>query len=443
VAVFADKHYMESRRDNRKARKSSTAGLILFLFGASVFLASCQMDDSPARNHLKTSNRAADLPDNAEPNSDTQRNEPPFIEQTQIVEGNCTNNFFTSDLTKPALNQIFQRDRDNSGKIHVQITMTPDLPNGFIQARITPIPGSSGGSWVNLPGTPNAGKPFSSYLQVTPGLYKLDVRFVRSNLEACPPVTVSAVGVGEVFITAGQSNSTNAGKTPMKTISGKVFSTNLTSWNAANDPQPIATATGGSPWPILGDLLANYYNMPIGFISIGWGATHVALWMPGGGGQTGFGSFAPNQLFSRFESALNYLGPSGARAILWHQGESDTLLGTSRQAYAASLRQIIAKTRETAGYEISWYIARVSYFGKDLERQKCPTSNVLCVLDLYKMTYAQEDVIREGIPQVFQGAATDNMTGSTYRYDDVHFNETGLREHAKRWFESLKASIPK
>ena len=52
---------------------------------------------------------------------------------------------------------------------------------------------------------------------------------------------------------------------------------------------------------------------------------------------------------------------------------------------------------------------------------------------------AQEQVIRE-TPFVFAGPATDDLIGDEWRYDAVHFNERGLREHARRWVEAI--SLP-
>ena len=41
----------------------------------------------------------------------------------------------------------------------------------------------------------------------------------------------------------------------------------------------------------------------------------------------------------------------------------------------------------------------------------------------------------------FEGSPTDDMIGGTWRWDDTHFNETGLREHAHRWFNELAATF--
>ena len=45
------------------------------------------------------------------------------------------------------------------------------------------------------------------------------------------------------------------------------------------------------------------------------------------------------------EGALDALGPDGARAVLWHQGETDNILNTSTADYRARLETIIARSR--------------------------------------------------------------------------------------------------
>ena len=133
-------------------------------------------------------------------------------------------------------------------------------------------------------------------------------------------ISISPIGVGEVFIIAGQSNSANAGIQRQTPSDSRVSAWGKRGWQFASDPQPIATGNGGSPWPLLGDLLATRYDMPIGFISVGLGGTKVEQWLP-----------RSTDKFDRIVMALNEVGPQGARALLWHQGESD--VGIEKEKY--------------------------------------------------------------------------------------------------------------
>jgi hypothetical protein len=425
--------------------------LISLAFFATSFLLACQGQEPPVRDDSKiayaTSERhRADAFDSEkkprdEPN-DNEFESQPIQEIKNIIEGACKKNHIIGRLAKPQPNQVFQRGPDNTARIPIQLTVATDAGQGFFQSRLLSSNGSLIKPWTKVNGNHSPGVVFNSFIIANPGLYALEVRYVNESTEACESVRVANVGVGEVFITAGQSNSTNAGNVKLSPQSGMVFATDLSTWKIAQDPQPIATGAGGSPWPILGDMLAKHLSMPVGFVSIGWGATHVALWLPGASGQTAFGAFSPNQLFGRFESAVNGLGLNGARAVLWHQGESDTMLGTLRDPYASSLKSLILKSREKAGYPLSWYVAIASYAGATTQNQRCPNHDRVCLAELYKTALAQDDVIKSGIPNVFRGPVTDDIKGSATRYDDLHFNEAGLREHARRWFDALKPQLP-
>ncbi len=232
--------------------------------------------------------------------------------------------------------------------------------------------------------------------------------------------TVSQAGVGEVFAIAGQSNSANHGGTRLTPESDRVVAMDATGfWQPAADPQPIATGDGGSPWPAFGDRMVEALDVPVGIVSVGWGGTSVGQWLPGAAGPDVNGP-----LYNRLQRVLERLGPDGVRAVLWHQGESDSLLGTSREAYAATLREVIAHSREDAGYDLLWGIAQAAFL---------PSTSASAEA---RILAAQLDVIA-GDPLVFAGAMTDDLIGSEWRYDMVHFNEAGLRLHGERWAEAV------
>ncbi len=230
--------------------------------------------------------------------------------------------------------------------------------------------------------------------------------------------SVDRFGVGDVYITAGQSNSANHGSSRLTPADDRVSAYDIVSgtWQFAADPQPVATGSGGTPWPALGDLLAVAGDIPIGFVSVGWGGTSVQQWLPGG------------TLYPRLQDALDALGPEGLRAVLWHQGESDAAAGTSAALYAQRLEAIIAQSRIDAGWDVPWGVALASYrpgVGGDPD----VIGGQLAVIN--------------GDPLVFQGASTDDMIvpyrdGATY--GGIHFNEAGLREHAARWQTALDAT---
>ena len=143
------------------------------------------------------------------------------------------------------------------------------------------------------------------------------------------------VGVGEIFIVAGQSNSANYGS-EKQTTAGRLASFDGTTWHLGNDPQRGAGGSGGSFMPAFGDALAKRFDVPIGVMPCGVGSTSVREWLPGGAiveqqpttgnhvKSDGAGKWiVDGRIFDSLIKRIAHFGPHGFRAVLWHQGESD------------------------------------------------------------------------------------------------------------------------
>ena len=166
---------------------------------------------------------------------------------------------------------------------------------------------------------------------------------------------IEHVGVGEVFVVAGQSNSTNWGSERQSTQTGMVSSFDGSQWVLANDPQPGVQdgSQGGSFLPAFGDALYERCHVPIGVASTGAGGTSVRQWLAEGEQMTNLPTVATyvrevkpgvwastGELLAGLTRRLEALGPRGCRAVLWHQGESDA--GQARAGYPAD-RQITGR----------------------------------------------------------------------------------------------------
>ena len=331
------------------------------------------------------------------------------------------------DLTAPAPFAVQQRGDDD--RAAVAIRGRTSAATGRVDVRAVPAGGFRGQAtgWRTV--ALGANGVFSETMPVAGGWYRIEARAmaVAGDIDdvVLGTAAVEPVGVGEVFVTAGQSNSANHGAPRQTPADARIVAFGPGGWRPAADPQPIATGDGGSPWPAFGDALAGAVDVPIGLVSVGWGGTTAEQWLPGG------------TLYPRLRDALVALGPGGARAVLWHQGESDAAGGTSRTVYAARLRTVIRASRVDAGYAVPWGIARVGFVPG------------LAQAPIDAIVAGQDAVIAgiaggagdDGVGEVFAGPPTDDIVGPAWRSDGIHFNAAGLTEHGRRWAGHVRAAI--
>ena len=311
-------------------------------------------------------------------------------------------------ITAPESRAVFQRDAQGGALVEVRCIVEAIVLEA-LEVRAVPMDESSGTAtdW-ELVSTATSGLEYVHALRLDGGWYRIEARTSEGE-GLTSEAAVEKVGVGEVFITAGQSNSANSGLPQLAPEEDRVSAWGPDGWQHAQDPQPIATGGGGTPWPVLGDLLVREYRVPVGFISVGWGGTSVREWLP------------HLALYPRLRDALDVVQQHGLRAILWHQGESDNNGGTRFEDYVTRLQTVIGESRSDAGFDVPWGIALVSFAGAVADR----------IID------AQNAVIASD-PLVFEGPATDPLVGPEWRHDGIHFNEPGLREHARLWWETIE-----
>src|SRR5207248_715339 len=115
------------------------------------------------------------------------------------------------------------------------------------------------------------------------GWYRLEIRAVDAQTSR-NVVVINHVGVGEVFVVAGQSNSSNYGAERQKVQSGLVVNFDGAQWRIADDPQPGVQdrSNKGSFIPAFGDALAARFHVPIGVACVGCGSTSIRQWLPKG-----------------------------------------------------------------------------------------------------------------------------------------------------------------
>jgi autotransporter-associated beta strand protein len=333
----------------------------------------------------------------------------------QVVEG-------TVSITTPRARQIIQRNGANTGSIVISGTYTGTPERIEARAVVMTGTGNNGATtaWTTIVATP-AGGTFSGTLSgvAAGGWYQIEVRSVSGGTPFSNTAIVQRVGVGDLYLTAGQSNSANHGERGINTddrVSAMNYADGI--WTLAADPMPGASGTGGSVWTRLGALLTSASNVPVGFVCVGVGGTPVSYWEP-----------PATEGYLRLKAAAQAFPENGFRAVLWHQGESDSYYSTTPANYQARLSSAIAQLRADAGWAVPWYVAEAS--------------------DLNSTTLAQEEPVMAGQrrvihadPLVFAGPATDDFHLEGKLYDGVHFNNAGMADHAQQWAQLLGGSAP-
>ncbi len=319
-----------------------------------------------------------------------------------------------ADLTirSPREYEVIQRDtvaggavlisgRVNSEADSVEVTFAGDSAFGELPAEALTLPVGAKSRQFNASVRLPAG-----------GWYEMTVE-AQQDGETVAESSVTRFGVGEVFVGAGQSNSTNCGQFKTTQATGMVSSFGGKEWQLADDPQPgVADRTqGGSFWPAFGDALYEKFGVPIGVATTGFGGTSVNQWQPDG------------DLFRDWTmTRVHQLGPRGFRALLWHQGEADVYMPS--EEYFQKLKNTITASREHAGWEFPWFVAQTSY-----HNPKNPSFE--------SVRSAQARLWEEGV--ALEGPDTDTLTGDHRDFDGkgIHFSPKGLKAHGEMWAEVI------
>ncbi len=309
-------------------------------------------------------------------------------------------------LHSPKEWQVFQRQSVDEGPVLLSGRVNPEADRLEWRLDAAPVTRMTPEDWSDIR-LDERGR-FNVLLRLpSGGWYRLKLRaYLGDKLVA--EMRVENFGVGEVFVGAGQSNSTNSGELRTEQMSGMVSAFDGSTWRLANDPLPGVAdrSQGGSFWPAFGDAIHSRYHVPVGVASTGYAGTSVAQWQPGG------------HLFEETIRRVHQLGRSGFRALIWHQGESD--FQTSSKVYYEHLKSTIEASRKRAGWEFPWLVAQASYHNPEK-----PAFN--------QIRDAQARLWNEGI--ALPGPDTDKLVGDHRDLGGAgtHFSPKGLKAHGELW----------
>jgi hypothetical protein len=318
-------------------------------------------------------------------------------------------------VLSPLPYQVFQRETHLQGTMLVSGRI--NVPCDRLEVRVigSSLKGKLPGRWQFLPVTVQTGRFHAALALPAGGWYQVELRS-RNGKQVHAQTTVDHVGIGEVFVGAGQSNSTNCGQERIQQTSGMVSSFSGSAWQLADDPQPGPhdRSTGGSFWPAFGDAMYAQYRVPIGVAVTGHGGTSINQWQPGG------------ELFNWMMTRIFQLGPGGFRAVLWHQGESDVAMPSSE--YAEKLCRVILASKAAARWEFPWFVAQVSYHNPEKP-------------SFASTRDAQQLLWKQGI--ALEGPDTDTLIGDhrDYHGQGIHFSPKGLRAHGVMWAEKVSTYL--
>lgn len=197
------------------------------------------------------------------------------------------------------------------------------------------------------------------------GLYRIDTCLKE---DSCPYFAdalrgdiVHHIGVGDLFVIAGQSNASGYGKDFIYDGPelGVHLYKNSECWDLASHPLNDSTGTlhfanredimsAHSPYLSFAKYMKRILGYPIGLIQTAQGASPIMRWLPGKQGDL-------------YENMMRCIMQQGGTAagILWYQGCTEAC-DRRHENYYEQFEKLVYQTRKDLAYEIPFYTAQIN-----------------------------------------------------------------------------------
>ena len=315
-------------------------------------------------------------------------------------------------VTSPKAYQVFQRDRTDRSDIFITGT--------YLGSPAAIEASWNGGPYAVIDAHPARGAYAGTLPDQPAGQGALSVRFSDAATAA---TSVAYVGVGDVFLVAGQSNAEGRGSNAQTyshpTLKAGMFRERYT-WRELADPTDVDGLF--SVWPLVATPLMANQNVPVAFITAAEKDTGLAP------PQSDWGK--GKQAYRNALATIQASGVNRVKAVLWHQGESDATNGVSRRTYLVALSQMLDELQTDTGFTDLKLVAAS-----------------LGAIENKQITRPELDAIRLGIADAWEqdsdilpGPVTyDVNLGNTNEGNGIHFETNDeLRTLADRWWATIK-----
>jgi hypothetical protein len=285
-------------------------------------------------------------------------------------------------ITSPLNNQVVQRSQKDSAII--SITGYTYCPYKKVDITLEPRSGTLAKASVHTVPESQLNSGFMhTQIKARTGWYRLQMTATRPDGQQ-DTISIPRVGVGEVFLVAGNSNAMGVPDlgalsasdnvvtfdTVNKILNGDIITV------ASDEPMRMPvfsryTNTGFSYptgetswiWGELGDMIYKRFGTPVLFFNAGWAAANSINYRDAASGKDAFNHYVGKiwpykQPYTNIHNTLQYYHSwLGVRAVLWSHGENDAYhLHMNKADYLNNMQYVIGRVREDFGFNVPWVI---------------------------------------------------------------------------------------